>query len=38
LELNKAFARIQDAKSRRAIIELVRALAGIEPETDALPQ
>jgi transcriptional regulator with XRE-family HTH domain len=38
LELNKAFARIQDAKSRRAIIELVRALAGIESETDALPQ
>lgn len=28
LELNKSFARISDAKTRRAIVELVRALAG----------
>lgn len=35
LELNKAFARIQDPKSRRAVLELVRALAGIDD--DALP-
>jgi transcriptional regulator with XRE-family HTH domain len=28
LELNKAFARITDAKVRRSIVELVRALAG----------
>ncbi len=28
LELNKAFARIQDPKARRAIIDLVRALGG----------
>ncbi|MDX2159313.1 MAG: helix-turn-helix transcriptional regulator [Hyphomicrobiaceae bacterium] len=36
LELNKAFARIQDAKTRRAILELVRALAGLDG--DALPE
>jgi transcriptional regulator with XRE-family HTH domain len=36
LELNKAFARIQDPKARRAVIDLVRALAGIED--DALPE
>ena len=28
LELNRAFVRIQDAKVRRAIVELVRSLAG----------
>lgn len=28
LELNKAFARVNDAKVRRSIVELVRALAG----------
>lgn len=28
LELNKAFVRIEDARARRAIIELVRSLAG----------
>lgn len=28
LELNKAFARISDAKVRRSIVELVRSLAG----------
>lgn len=28
LELNKAFARISDARVRRAIVELVRSLAG----------
>ncbi|MGE3916763.1 MAG: helix-turn-helix domain-containing protein [Hyphomicrobiaceae bacterium] len=36
LELNKAFSRIQDPKSRRAILELVRSLAGVEPEPDGL--
>ena len=30
LELNKAFARIEDHKVRRSIVELVRALAGLE--------
>lgn len=30
LELNKAFARITDAKVRRSIVELVRSLAGEE--------
>ena len=28
LELNKAFARIQDPKVRRSVVELVRSLAG----------
>ena len=28
LELNKAFVRISDARARRAIVELVRSLAG----------
>lgn len=28
LELNKAFARVSDAKVRRSIVELVRSLAG----------
>jgi transcriptional regulator with XRE-family HTH domain len=32
LELNKAFARIQDQRSRRAIIELVRSLAGVDED------
>lgn len=31
LELNKAFVRIEDARVRRSIIELVRALAGEDP-------
>lgn len=31
LELNKAFARIADARVRRAITELVKSLAGDEP-------
>ena len=35
LELNKAFARIQDSKTRRSILELVRALAGVDE--DSLP-
>jgi transcriptional regulator with XRE-family HTH domain len=35
LALNKAFARIQDPKTRRAILELVRSLAG---EDDVLPE
>jgi transcriptional regulator with XRE-family HTH domain len=30
LELNKAFMRVSDARTRRAIVELVRALAGEE--------
>ncbi|MGQ0457367.1 MAG: helix-turn-helix domain-containing protein [Hyphomicrobium sp.] len=30
LELNKAFARIADARVRRSIVELVRSLAGDE--------
>jgi transcriptional regulator with XRE-family HTH domain len=30
LELNKAFARIKDARVRRSIVDLVRALAGEE--------
>ena len=30
LELNKAFARISDAKVRRKVVELVRTLAGEE--------
>jgi transcriptional regulator with XRE-family HTH domain len=34
LELNRAFARIQDPKSRRAILDLVRSLAGVEGEDD----
>ena len=33
LELNKAFSRIADAKTRRAILELVRALAGVEDDS-----
>lgn len=44
LELNRAFARISDPKSRRAILDLVRKLAGDEgadeqpvtPNNDAL--
>jgi transcriptional regulator with XRE-family HTH domain len=44
LELNRAFARISDPKSRRAILDLVRKLAGNEgsaeqpgtPEADVL--
>ncbi len=35
LELNKAFSRIQETKTRRAILELVRALAGVDE--DSLP-
>lgn len=35
LELNKAFSRIQDAKTRRAILELVRALAGVDEDNFA---
>jgi transcriptional regulator with XRE-family HTH domain len=38
LELNKAFARISDPKTRRAVLELVRALAGDEvPSEDPVP-
>ena len=32
LELNKAFVRIQDIKVRRAIVDLVRSLAGDDKE------
>jgi transcriptional regulator with XRE-family HTH domain len=32
LQLNRAFVRVKDAKVRRRIIELVRALAGEEEE------
>lgn len=35
LELNKAFSRINDAKTRRAILELVRALAGVDGDNIA---
>jgi len=31
LELNKAFVRIQDVKARRAIVDLVRSLANVDP-------
>jgi len=30
LELNKAFARINDPKQRRAVLDLVRSLAGVD--------
>lgn len=36
LELNKAFARIQDVKTRRAVLELVRALGGLDDGLDNL--
>ena len=36
LELNKAFARIQDAKVRRTILELVRSLGGLDEDGDGL--
>ena len=32
LELNKAFSRLSNPAHRRAVIELVRALAGDRPE------
>jgi transcriptional regulator with XRE-family HTH domain len=35
LEMNKAFVRIQDVKVRRAIVELVRQLAGDDKEAKA---
>ena len=35
IQLNKAFVRIKDAKLRRKIIDLVRALAGEEEEVAA---
>ena len=34
LELNKAFVRIEDARVRRAIVDLVRSLAGDEGNSD----
>ncbi|MDX2257376.1 MAG: helix-turn-helix transcriptional regulator [Hyphomicrobiaceae bacterium] len=33
LELNKAFVRVSDPKVRRAIVDLVRSLAGEDPTT-----
>ena len=33
IQLNRAFLRIQDAKVRRRIIDLIRALAGENPDT-----
>ena len=35
LELNKAFVRITDQKVRRSVIDLVRSLAGPEPDAGA---
>ncbi len=35
LELNKAFVRITDARQRRAVLDLVRSLAGEEPPSHA---
>ena len=32
IELNRAFSRIEDPRARRAILELVRSLAEINPE------
>jgi transcriptional regulator with XRE-family HTH domain len=32
IQLNKAFVRIKDAKLRRRVIELVRGMAGDEPD------
>ena len=34
LELNRAFARITDAKKRRAVVDLVRAIGTADGETD----
>jgi transcriptional regulator with XRE-family HTH domain len=34
IQLNKAFVRIKDAKLRRKVIDLVRAIAGGEDEAD----
>ena len=36
LELNKAFARIADPKTRRSILDLVRSLAGVEEGSEAV--
>lgn len=33
LELNKAFVRITDPRQRRAVLDLVRSLAGEEPQS-----
>lgn len=35
VELNKAFARIEDARTRRAILDLVRSLAQPDGASDA---
>jgi hypothetical protein len=32
LELNKAFSRISDPKQRRAVLDLVRSLAGVDDD------
>ncbi|SDB50938.1 Transcriptional regulator, contains XRE-family HTH domain [Bauldia litoralis] len=36
IQLNKAFVTIKDAKLRRKVIDLVRAIAGSEDESDSL--
>ena len=36
LELNKAFVRISDAKARRAIVDLVRSLANVDTNDNAI--
>ena len=35
LALNRAFVRITDAKQRRKLVELVKAMAGVEDEAEA---
>ena len=35
IQLNKAFIRIKDAKLRRKVIELVRAMAGTDDDDQA---
>ena len=35
VQLNKAFSRIRDARVRRKVIELVRAMAGADEEEEA---
>lgn len=35
LELNKAFSRISDPKQRRAVLDLVRSLAGVDDDDSA---
>ena len=37
LALNRAFVRIRDPKQRRKVVELVRAMAGVEDDEPAVP-